>query len=323
MGFRETEPIHLSILSAKNRTGWSPPSVLSTCPIWPSSTPLSLPHSDWSAESLPKDPDSSKTYCEKHLPSILPSQAMLQPPLRRLQLYLLRRGEHPGRGRRRKIWLSNSQKVILSSPQSKPCQINLGHMKLTCTSFLKRRVLPVLQSQRLIHIKPVREESTSKAHTQFVWHISDPIHDLIPSTQFPNLRPWDPAEHWDRLIAGVHPAETAADLNTLLEKRDEAKKEKAYADGREKRPEREIWRWEGREPELTTRLERLHLNRRKQRARPGKERKWMALRKGMETRRAEAREIVRKEIEEGRRAAEAGKLKRLKIEEDKSASNLP
>ncbi len=80
-------------------------------------------------------------------------------------------------------------------------------------------------------------------------------------------------------------------------------KEVIYAKGQEKRPEREVWEWEGREMELTTRLERLHLNKRRQRARPAKERKEMRMRKDLEGREKEARRIAEEQI----RVEEAGK----------------
>lgn len=109
---------------------------------------------------------------------------------------------------------------------------------------------------------------------------------------------WDPDAHWERLLSGEHPGQVAGELNLVRAEKEKAAKEEFYASGREKRPEREVWAWEGREPELTTRLERLHLNKRRQGNRPAKERKEMRLRQRMEERQREAMQIAERIIKE-------------------------
>ena len=134
---------------------------------------------------------------------------------------------------------------------------------------MKKHVLPVLESQRLIHIKPVRSDPTmSPKQAVYMWHLSPSLSDLPPGTT------WDVDSHWDRLIKGEHPSQLHTELTDVIAGRTAAKKEALYERKVLRRPEREIWEMgEGREMELTTRLERVHLNKRRRNARPGKERK--------------------------------------------------
>ena len=181
----------------------------------------------------------------------------------------------------------------------------------------------MLESQQLIHIKPVRavtSGSSSSSRAQYMWHLSPaPISLTSPSptprTPSPSSDPetpdLTPGDLWTRLLSGEHPGRVSAHLQAVLSEREKAAKERLYASGKAKRPEREVWEWEGREMELTTRLERGHLSKRRARARPKKERRLMAARKQMERESEEVRKIAEREIkaEEGDRGREGETVK--------------
>lgn len=172
-------------------------------------------------------------------------------------------------------------------------------------SFLKHKVLPVLESQHLVIKSMVLSPSGTRS---WRWHLvqaapdghsasssggdpsnpseSDPSSStpsassssssplpqrvLEAATRLPNL---DRDSHWDRLLSGTHPALLAADIRQIEHENAAAKKEARFEKGFSRRTEREMRSWEGREPGLTTRLERVHLNDRRARARPEKERR--------------------------------------------------
>lgn len=135
-------------------------------------------------------------------------------------------------------------------------------------SFLKSRVLPVLASQDLI-IKSSKATPVTPAGT-FAW-------SLAPSTPS-ETSTWDTEAHWDRLLSpgyGESPGSVALAYKTHQAEVKRLKRLAAQDDPANRaarRTEREVWAWEGRAEGLTTELERRHLNVRKARGRPEKER---------------------------------------------------
>ncbi|WWD17134.1 hypothetical protein CI109_101571 [Kwoniella shandongensis] len=155
-----------------------------------------------------------------------------------------------------------------------------GH-PFVSTSFLKHRVLPILQSQDLIrksvhHTSPITSTSSSstqsppvKSKPSFRWTLVS-----SPTTPSNLTTPaWSLPEHWNRLLSGETPGRLHAELTANKSSRKSEEKERAFDSGKLRRNEREIWGWEGREEGLTTRLERLHLNKRRGGKRPEKERR--------------------------------------------------
>ncbi|WVR06881.1 hypothetical protein IAU60_003917 [Kwoniella sp. DSM 27419] len=158
-----------------------------------------------------------------------------------------------------------------------------GH-PFVSTTFLKQRILNTLQSQNLIakSIRPSSPSSSSSSSTNtpspasaaagpskltFAWKLVD------PRANASKAHPWSVPDHWDRLISGEAPGRLAAERKAVMEARKVDLQERAWAEGRDRRTEREIWQWEDRKDGLTTRLERLNLNKRRAEARPKKERR--------------------------------------------------
>ncbi|WVN88570.1 uncharacterized protein L203_103781 [Cryptococcus depauperatus CBS 7841] len=157
-----------------------------------------------------------------------------------------------------------------------PKLVPRGH-PFVSTSHLKNRVLPVLQSQNLIHKHIVHQEtppepSTSKSKKDkprplFVWSLRDlPDSNLVESS-------WSTSEHWERLVGGEHPGAVGRDYELHQKDLRSAERGKAIDSGKVKRTEEEMWAWEDRKVGLTTNKERGHLNDRRQAARPAKERR--------------------------------------------------
>ena len=144
-----------------------------------------------------------------------------------------------------------------------------------------------MKSQQLIYLKSTKIDPNKKERS-FQWHLS-------PSPDEENP-PIDIDTQWERLLSGEHPARTMTTVKEGIAGREKAMKEAKYADRSLARPERKIWEWEGRQPELTTRLQRLHLNRRNQRARPKEERKEMRVRKRLEAMEQEAWGVAEREL---------------------------
>ncbi|WVF71339.1 hypothetical protein IAT40_006142 [Kwoniella sp. CBS 6097] len=178
-----------------------------------------------------------------------------------------------------------------------------GHPFISST-YLKTRVLAVLKSQNLIS-KSVRRappsaaaaasvsasstsdpsSSSASASTStsggsrptFTWTLNEtrPITSSSSSTSASasDLPTWDKSAHWDRLIAGEAPGKLHAELTELFALRKAEAKEQAFESKKARRSEREIWEWEDRADGITTRLERVHLNKRRGEGRPKKERR--------------------------------------------------
>jgi hypothetical protein len=105
------------------------------------------------------------------------------------------------------------------------------------------------------------------------------------------LPTWSLPTHWSRLLSGIHPGTPYKERQSHLHTIATIKKEKSYLSGKTERSEREIWLWDGREPEKTTRLQRLHLNTRRRNARDGKESRLLRQRKVFE----EYKRVLREE----------------------------
>lgn len=167
-------------------------------------------------------------------------------------------------------------------------------------SFLKRRVLPVLASQSLIIKKATRTGialpgQRIKGHLSFAWHLTQPKDG-----------PWNRTEHWNRLLSGELPGKPAEEYQTFLASRDKATRDKRFASGRDQRTEREIWQWQRRPSEISTRLQRMHLSTRRQNARDGKERRLIFLRKRLDKQRNEVEKEVQEILGRERKRVEAG-----------------
>lgn len=177
-------------------------------------------------------------------------------------------------------------------------------------SYLKTRILPILHSQNLIkkvvmsqgatalaltpeeRLELLQERSLNNGQSRqtldargqpvaekpvWVWRMVPPMPETSSSSQAGLM--WDTESHWDRLCSGeVEPSKVAFELKQVEAARDVAFKELAVAEGRRRRTEREIMALpaELRETGVTTRLERIYLNKRRGLARPAKERKVMA-----------------------------------------------
>jgi hypothetical protein len=134
-------------------------------------------------------------------------------------------------------------------------------------SFLKTRILPVLSSQDLI-VKSSKPTIATPAGT-FAWSLASPE---SPTDDSPR---WDTEAHWDRLLSRDSPGKVAQAYTQYRSELKEHKKLAAQTDPTNRaarRTEREVWEWEGRQEGVTTILEREHLNVRRARGRPEKER---------------------------------------------------
>ncbi|WVQ73907.1 hypothetical protein IAR50_003488 [Cryptococcus sp. DSM 104548] len=160
-----------------------------------------------------------------------------------------------------------------------------GHPFIS-TSFMKNRVLPVLQSQNLVHKHAVHPKSSdpnapspstkrSNAKLDFVWSLRDEPSDL------PEGVAWSNAEQWDRFLRGEHPGLIGRDYKEMLKEVKVAKRRDAIESGQIRRTDDEIRAWEGRRVGVTTEKERYHLNKRREANRPRKEwknqEKWQQL----------------------------------------------
>ncbi|KAK4689288.1 hypothetical protein P7C73_g824, partial [Tremellales sp. Uapishka_1] len=209
------------------------------------------------------------------------------------------RGKGKGRGRRG----SSSERV---SPAKQAAQakraVPEGH-PFVSASFLKSRILPILASQDLIEKKAVFGSTSKSATTKsgsdkphWIWTLSarEPPASSTPS-------PWDRTAHWTALIDGESPASLAHQYAQIKSELASARKEVLYDTGKARRTVRDVMAWEGRRDGLTTRLERLHLNVRRSRNRPAKERKRADEVNLRESLAREGEAIARKELEsEGR-----------------------
>ncbi|OCF32963.1 hypothetical protein I316_05301 [Kwoniella heveanensis BCC8398] len=195
-------------------------------------------------------------------------------------------------------------KVVVGHGQKKNLGVNVvpdGHPFVSST-YLKTRVLAVLKSQNLIS-KSIRRapvavavsdpsssaSASASASTStftatsggagaaaaagrptYTWKLND---NLPFTSSTSDLPVWDKSAHWARLIAGEAPGKLHAELSELFVLRKAELKEQAFESKKARRSEREIWEWDGRADGLTTRLERIHLNKRRAEARPKKERR--------------------------------------------------
>lgn len=156
--------------------------------------------------------------------------------------------------------------------------------------FLKKRILRMLESQKLITKRWLPADAGSilirgTSNTDKLWAKWEVVDDAITKPM------------WDRLILSPVDERVLSELGAEVararaaERR--AERDALFAAGKETRTERDIWEWDGRPKGITTPLERTHLNKRRSRARPAKE-----------ERRA-AYEAEREEAEQAARAAVA------------------
>lgn len=145
--------------------------------------------------------------------------------------------------------------------------------------FLKNRILPVLESQHLIHLAP--SKPTSGSGQTFKWALGPPpsaasrgARAAAPTESMPT---WDTEAHWARLLEGAHPGQTAREYSVHRAMEKSLRRDQAVLDGKVRLDERGMRGWAAREPGLTTTGERGHLNVRRERARGRKERERIAL----------------------------------------------
>jgi len=81
------------------------------------------------------------------------------------------------------------------------------------------------------------------------------------------LAKWSVPAAWDRICSGEFAGTIHAELKALKEEQALLDRERRLDSGKEKRKEMEYWTWDDRQPELTTRKQRFHLSRRKQKSR--------------------------------------------------------
>ena len=163
---------------------------------------------------------------------------------------------------------------------------------LTRCSHLKSRILPTLESQRLIHRRyvPITSEYPKiPGESRFRWFLTRPETQANGNEKLSFSIP----DHWQRLLSGEHPQKTYHTWQRVKDARQAAQREADLAAHRIQRTEREIWTWEGRDPDMTTRLQKIHLNRRNQRRKVKEERELVARRKAKDEARALAEAEVR------------------------------
>ena len=84
-------------------------------------------------------------------------------------------------------------------------------------------------------------------------------------------------------------------MQDVLAVRSEDGREARFASGTQTRTEREIWAWEGRDPDLTTPLQKVHLNTRNRRRKVKEERALVRTRNEKDKRRAKLEAKLAKE----------------------------
>jgi hypothetical protein len=141
---------------------------------------------------------------------------------------------------------------------------------------LKRRILSTLLSQELVFKKAVRpvagtvradqltpDERSAKG-SAFHWFLR------LPPTTIKKTDPlgqWSIPAQWKRLSLGEFPGNVLEEHREVVSAQRKLEKERRLRRGTQKRTEEEIWHWDGRQPELTTRKQRFHLSARRQKTR--------------------------------------------------------
>ncbi|ORY32886.1 hypothetical protein BCR39DRAFT_522287 [Naematelia encephala] len=132
------------------------------------------------------------------------------------------------------------------------------------TNFFKRRILPVLSSQNLIVLRSQPTSSLAirrnePRRSKYEWQ-------LAPKTRLHNTD-----AHWEKLVSGEHPGAVGGEYKAHLEQEQALRREQAFNEKRANRTDRDVVQWMERPPELTTKLQRMHLSTRRRRNRDGKE----------------------------------------------------
>ena len=180
--------------------------------------------------------------------------------------------------------LALSENLPKKSREIRPQRIPLEH-PFRSAKYLKTRILAVLESQELIHKEAIRAvpgtvkgATTSRAldgDSCFRWFLTPPK----PHRAVDPMGKWSVPEHWDRLCQpGQNTASIYYDLKNTKRLQAIVERERRIKAGKEKIPERESWIRPDRIPGVTTRLQRMHLSRRKQKSRTAKELKLVAAR---------------------------------------------
>ncbi|ORX35724.1 hypothetical protein BD324DRAFT_631397 [Kockovaella imperatae] len=139
---------------------------------------------------------------------------------------------------------------------------------------LKRVVLATLESQGLIAKRfiPITPATPMvPGESRFQWFLTQPPPKRWES-KLSDDRRWDIKRHWKRLLEGEDPLKTFTSWKGTMNRRQEFASERAKDLGRVKRTEEEIWAWDGRDPDRTTPLQRLHLNKRNRKRKAKEER---------------------------------------------------
>lgn len=146
-------------------------------------------------------------------------------------------------------------------------------MHTNLRSFLKNQILAVLTSQDLIRKRVTPADGKVQKH-QFHLNLENPTLPPSLSTSIPT---WDTHAHWSRILSGERPSALAHEYAKYKSSISSVKRDSRFDTGKVLRSERDVWAWSGRQEGLTTVLERDHLNVRRARARPGKERQRLGM----------------------------------------------
>ena len=148
------------------------------------------------------------------------------------------------------------------------------------TRFLRKKIIPVLESLELVHRKAIRPVTGTVRSSRLLeserGHGSPFQFFLSPPPQVSRgspLRRRNLGQDWDRICTGTFAGVIHGELNALKKESEEQRLERRLKLKLDKRTEEQIWSWSGRQPELTTRKQRFHLNRRKQKNRDKLERR--------------------------------------------------
>ncbi|GMK55277.1 hypothetical protein CspeluHIS016_0203330 [Cutaneotrichosporon spelunceum] len=195
-----------------------------------------------------------------------------------------------------------------------PIVVPEGHPFLS-GAYLKNRIIPVLESQKLVR-KAWLDAVPGSSLARMSHHQRK--HAMWVIQEDGNL-----AQRWDMITDPAMDQETLRRLGgqerLSREAAQRARREKAFASGREERTDRDIMAWADRPAGFTTSLERKHLNTRRDRARPAKE-AHVAERAAMRAEVARALDADRKV--QGRIANRAARAATAAIAQDQEAAEV-
>lgn len=171
--------------------------------------------------------------------------------------------------------------------------------------FLRSKIIPVLESLELVHRKAIRPVTGTVRSSRLLeserGHGSPFRFFLSPPRQVARgspLRRRNLGNDWDRICSGTFAGVIHGELDALKKESEEQRLQRRLDLKIDKRTEEQIWSWSGRQPELTTRKQRFHLNRRKQKNRDRLERGRLQARLRWDKVREEAAKMLKKAEEE-------------------------